>query len=132
MPCDIIQYFEAFLLESGSHRVDIVKRSANPYGSVGLEYTPAQTNPISVKLMLFLKRINVIPLAFIYAYCLSAAAGNAAIGKKVWRICKNHIDAFGLHFFQSLKCVRKEKCGIIIFVIWFYPLNIYAHISSLL
>lgn len=66
-----------------------------------------------VEFIIVFKTVRLIPVALVYGYLLSGLDGNTAVGKKIGRICKNHVE-LEIELRQDFRTVALHKSKIVI------------------
>ena len=79
--------------------------AADPYCCFVLHNTTHGPQPFIVEVSNIIVTIRLVPLAFVDAHLFSRLNRYPSIGKEIWRVCKNHVKAFGRHCRHNLLAI---------------------------
>ena len=68
-------------------------RPTNPDRAICFQDWLARLYPELVKLEVVLDAFGFIPFAFVDRHAAASVAGEAVVGKVVWRVCKYHVES---------------------------------------
>lgn len=91
-PGHAIKYFVAQPCKILGNREYIVVRPTNPDCSIALKFLSACLKPFPIKRMVRILSTGSVPISFVDRNHFPTLNTYPAIGQKIWRISKNHIE----------------------------------------
>ena len=88
----------------------------NPQRPAVFQHPAARPNPVAVKFIILLRPVAFVPFALVHAGAFSRVAGKAVVGKVVWRVGENQINAsFGKRI-EDFDCIAVEQSDPAVFI----------------